>query len=163
MLSVSARQNAPIGALTHVAKGKYIARWKLKSPPVDTDCRKQMQMSCYSPTEIRTAYGINSILNAGYIGTGETIVIIDSFGSPDPEKDLHQFDTDYNLPDPPSFKVLSPLGTVKFDASNTDQLGWAQETNLDIQWAHAMAPGASIVLLTSPVSETQGVQGLPDF
>ncbi|GCE19982.1 hypothetical protein KDK_37820 [Dictyobacter kobayashii] len=122
-----------------------------------------MQLSCFSPNEIRTAYGLNPILNAGFTGTGQTIVIIDSFGSPDPFKDLQQFDADYGLPDPPSFKVLHPLGTVKLDQNNSDQVGWEQETNLDVQWAHALAPGANIVLLTSPVSETQGVQGLPEF
>jgi len=41
--------------------------------------------------------------------------------------------------------------------------GWAFETTLDVQWAHAMAPGAAIVVLTSPVAETEGVQGLPEF
>ncbi|WP_161982141.1 S53 family peptidase [Dictyobacter alpinus] len=162
-VSVRHKGSGPIGALTHATKGMYLERWKLKSPPADADCRKQMQMSCYSPNEIRTAYGINTVLKAGYTGAGETIVIVDSFGSPDPVKDLHQFDVDYGLPDPPSFKVLHPLGAVKFDANNTDQVGWAQETNLDIQWAHVIAPGANIVLLTSPVSETQGVQGLPEF
>jgi subtilase family serine protease len=73
------------------------------------------------------------------------------------------FDTAYNLPDPPSFQVLSPLGTVAFDPTDNDQVAWAFETSLDVEWAHAMAPGASIVVLTSPVDETQGIQGLPEF
>ncbi|GHO83357.1 hypothetical protein KSZ_13630 [Dictyobacter formicarum] len=146
-----------------MARGKQLVHWKLKTPPVDADCRSQMQLSCYSPNEIRTAYGLNALLNAGFTGAGQTIVIIDSFGSPDPLKDLKQFDADYGLPDPPSFKVLHPLGTVKLDQNNSDQVGWAQETDMDVQWAHALAPEASIVLLTSPVSETQGVQGLPEF
>ena len=59
--------------------------------------------------------------------------------------------------------MLAPLGTVPFDPSNSDQVGWASETTLDVEWAHALAPGASIVLLTSPVDETEGVQGLPEF
>jgi len=59
--------------------------------------------------------------------------------------------------------VLAPLGTVPFDPSDSDQVGWASETTLDVEWAHALAPGAGIVLLTSPVSETEGVQGLPEF
>jgi subtilase family serine protease len=59
--------------------------------------------------------------------------------------------------------VLAPLGTVPFDPTNSDQVGWAFETTLDVEWAHALAPGANIVLLTSPVSETEGVQGLPQF
>jgi subtilase family serine protease len=59
--------------------------------------------------------------------------------------------------------VLAPLGTVPFDPTNSDQVGWASEATLDVEWAHVTAPGASIVLLTSPVSETEGVQGLPQF
>ena len=67
------------------------------------------------------------------------------------------------LPDPPSFKVLAPLGTVPFDPGNSDQLGGAFETTEDVEWAHAMAPDAGIVLLTSPVDATEGVQGLPQL
>jgi subtilase family serine protease len=112
---------------------------------------------------MRTAYGMNFMVNAGITGKGQTIVIIDSYGNPTVGDDLKRFDRDYHLPDPPSFTVLSPLGTKPFDVNNTDMVGWAQETNLDVQWAHAIAPGANIVLLTSPVSETQGVQGMPEF
>ena len=109
------------------------------------------------------AYGLTSVLNAGYTGAGQTIVLIDSYGSPTVLSDLQTFDAGYGLPDPPSFKVLSPLGTIKFDPNNSDMVGWAVETTLDVEWAHAMAPGANIVLMTSPVSETQGVQGMPEF
>jgi subtilase family serine protease len=45
----------------------------------------------------------------------------------------------------------------------SNQVGWAFETTLDVEWTHAIAPGASMVLLTSPVDETQGVQGMPEF
>jgi subtilase family serine protease len=118
---------------------------------------------CLSPQEIRTAYNINPLLNAGYTGKGQTIVIIDSFGSPTIEQDLKKFDAGYGLPDPPSFQIISPLGTVPYDPTNDDQVSWAFETSLDVQWAHAIAPEANIVLLTSPVSETQGIAGLPEF
>jgi subtilase family serine protease len=103
------------------------------------------------------------VLEAGYTGAGQTIIIIDSFGSPTITNDLSTFDAGYGLPEPPSFTVLSPLGSVPFDPSNSDQVGWEFETTLDVEWAHALAPGASIVLLTSPVDETEGVQGLPEF
>ena len=86
-----------------------------------------------------------------------------SFGSPTIAQDLQTFDADYGLPDPPSFTVLAPLGTVPFDPTNSDQVGWAFETTLDVEWAHAIAPGADIVLLTIPVSETEGMQGMPEF
>ena len=143
-------------------KGLRLAATSLQAPP-DTFCRINIGSPCYSPQEIRNAYGLTPILNAGYTGSGQTIIIIDSFGSPTIAQDLQAFDQGYGLPDPPSFTVLAPLGTVPFDPTNSDQVGWAFETTLDVEWAHAMAPGADIVLLTSPVSETEGVQGMPEF
>ena len=131
--------------------------------PMDADCRTFINIPCYSPQEIQNACGLASILNAGYTGVGKTIIIIVSFGSPTIAQDLQIFDADYGLPDPPSFTVLAPLGTVPFDPTNSDQVGWAFETTLDVEWAHAIAPGANIVLLTSPVSETEGMQGMPEF
>jgi subtilase family serine protease len=106
---------------------------------------------------------VTDLLQIGYTGAGQTIVIIDSYGSPTIASDLHTFDAAYGLPDPPSFQVIAPLGTVPFDSTDPVQLGWAGETTLDVEWAHAIAPGANIVLLTSPVAETQGVPGMPQF
>ncbi|HEY6405896.1 MAG TPA: hypothetical protein VIY29_00355, partial [Ktedonobacteraceae bacterium] len=103
------------------------------------------------------------LLNAGYTGKGQSIVIIDSFGSPTIRNDLKVFDAGYGIPDPPSFTILAPLGKIKFDPTNSDMVGWAFETSLDVEWAHSLAPDANIVLMTSPVSETEGVQGLPEF
>ena len=134
------------------------------APPSDADCRANYGGPCYSPQEMHAAYGVTGLINAGYVGAGQTIVIIDSYGSPTIAEDLKAFDAGYGLPDPPSFTILAPLGSVPFDPSTyPDQANWAAETTLDVEWAHAMAPGASIVLLTSPVDETEGVQGLPEF
>src|SRR3984885_6286130 len=134
-----------------------------QQPPTNAYCETNYGFECLSPSDIRTAYGLNSLLDSGVTGVGETIVIVDSYGSPTIEADLKQFDSDYGIPDPPSFKVLSPLGTVAFDPSQPDQINWAFEATLDVEWAPAMAPKASIVLLTSPVDETEGVQGMPQF
>jgi subtilase family serine protease len=132
-------------------------------PPTDQQCRAQITVPCYSPQEIRRAYGVDSLLSHGFNGKGQTIVIIDSFGSPTIAADLHTFDISYNLPDPPSFKVYTPLGKMPFDPNNPTMLSWAAETTLDVEWAHAMAPDASIALMTSPTAETEGIQGLPPF
>ena len=133
------------------------------APPTDSYCRMTFGFPCYSPQEMQQAYGLTPLLEAGYNGAGQTIVIIDSFGSPTIEQDLKNFDFGYGLPDPPSFTVLAPLGTVPFDPGSSAQISWAKETSLDVEWAHAMAPGASIVLLTSPVDQNEGVPGLPEF
>jgi subtilase family serine protease len=151
-----------ISRVTRV-KGLKLVSTSSLLPPIDAFCRASLGVPCYSPQEMRNAYGLEPLLQEGYDGAGETIIIIDSFGSPTMASDLATFDAGYGLPDPPSFTVLSPLGTVSFDPSDSDQVGWATETTLDVEWAHAMAPGAAIVLLTSPISETEGVQGLPQF
>ena len=144
-------------------KGVRQAPGRAGAPPTDAACRSQIPFPCYSPQEMQTSYGVSTLLGDGFDGKGQTIVIVDSFGSPTIAADLKQFDADYGLQDPPSFEVLAPLGTVPFDPTNSDMVGWAFETTLDVEWAHAMAPGAKIVLLTSPVTETEGVQGLPEF
>lgn len=139
--------------------------------PTDEFCRmvglsvgNQGTAPCYSPQEMRRAYGLNGLIDAGMDGAGQTIVIIDSYGSPTIAADLRTFDEGYGLPDPPSFTVLAPIGEVPWNPTlYPDQPGWAGEVTLDVEWAHAMAPGADIVLLTSPVDETEGVQGLPEF
>jgi subtilase family serine protease len=133
--------------------------------PSDAACRADVNIAspCYSPQEIRKAYGLTGLIANGDDGRGQTIVIIDSFGSPTAASDLATFDKDFGLPAPPSLRILAPLGTVPFDPTNSDQVGWAEETSLDVQWSHALAPRARIVVLTSPVSETEGVQGLPQF
>jgi subtilase family serine protease len=131
--------------------------------PAPSICIQYTGAPCYSPQQLQTAYGVTPLLNAGYNGTGQTIVIIESYGSPTIEADLKAFDAAYGLPDPPSIQVLAPLGTVPFNLNDDDQVAWAFETALDVQWSHAMAPGAAIVVLTSPVDETQGIQGLPEF
>jgi subtilase family serine protease len=132
-------------------------------PPSDAQCRSEYNIDCYGPQDMRKIYNINPLIDAGYTGKGQTIVIIDSYGSPTLVQDLKTFDTAFSIPDPPSLKILAPLGTHTFDDTVADDDAWALETTLDVEWAHAIAPDANIVLLTSPVDETQGIQGLPEF
>ncbi len=152
---------AALVALPHL-EGRLVAA--KGRAPTDASCRATLGSPCYSPQEIRRAYGVDQLVRRGDDGRGETIVIIDSFGSPTIAADLASFDAGYGLPAPPSFRVLAPLGTVAFDPTKIpDQLNWAAETTLDVEWSHAMAPEARIVLLTSPVDETEGTTGMPQF
>jgi subtilase family serine protease len=158
------RVSSKAGALALPAQaGKLTLVQDGQAAPTDAVCRARIGVPCYSPQEIQHAYNVDSLLTAGWNGTGQTIVIVDSFGSPTIRNDLKVFDAAFGLPDPPSFQILSPLGNVPFDPTNGDMINWAAETTLDVEWAHAMAPNASIVLLTSPVDETEGVQGMPEF
>jgi subtilase family serine protease len=127
------------------------------------ECGAGVPGGCFSPEQVQTFYDLNPLYAKGFDGKGMTIIIIDSFGSPTIKQDLQTFDQTFGLPDPPSFDVEYPLGQVTIDPTSSDQAGWEGETTLDVEWAHAIAPGAGIVLLVSPVSETEGVQGFPQF
>jgi subtilase family serine protease len=97
-------------------------------------------------------------------GKGATIVIVDSFGSPTIASDLKSFDKTFGLPAPPSFKIIAPAGKIPaFNPANSDMVGWAGETTLDVEYAHVVAPGANILLVETPVSETEGTQGFPQI
>jgi subtilase family serine protease len=108
---------------------------------------------CYQASQIQNAYNITPLLNRGINGTGRTIVIVDAYGSPSMAADLHDFDVAMGLPDP-NFSVITPAGDPPaFDPSNDNQIGWGVETSLDVEWAHATAPGANIVLAVAKSNE----------
>jgi subtilase family serine protease len=135
-----------------------------QAPPTTADCQAALGISCYAPAQLQTAYDLKPLYARGLTGKGKTIVLVDSFGSPTIAQDLQQFDSDFGLADPPSLKVLQPAGAVPpFDETNDDMVGWAEESTLDVEWAHAIAPGANIVLVETPVSETEGVTGFPEI
>lgn len=141
-----------------------ISRARVASgPPSYSDCLAFYGVPCYNPQEMQNAYNETAFLSAGSNGTGQTILIVDSYGSPTIQQDLATFDSGFGLPAPPSLQVIAPLGTVPWNPSDSTMVNWAYETTLDVEWAHAMAPGASIIVLTSPAAETEGVAGMPQF
>jgi subtilase family serine protease len=102
-------------------------------------------------------------------GRGMTIAIVDAYGAPSIWPDLQAFDSYYNLPDPPSFQVMNQFGQLNNLPNPDAPGGWGVESALDVQWAHAMAPLANIVLVEAQSSFTddlfQGVTtaaGLPN-
>lgn len=103
-------------------------------------------ISCYSPSQIQKAYGIDKLLAHGLNGAGRTIVIIDAFQNPGMLDDLASFDSTFGLP-APNFHQDAPDGLTPFDATDANQVGWAGEIALDVQWSHAIAPGAKIELV----------------
>lgn len=118
--------------------------------------------NCQTPRSLRVAYGVESLMQRGYTGKGQTIVDIVSYGSPTLQQDMDTFDQEFGLP-PITIQVMAPIGTVPFNPNNKEITGWAGETELDVQIIHAIAPGANIVVLTSPVDELEGTSGLPQF
>jgi subtilase family serine protease len=110
--------------------------------------------SCgYQPSEVQTAYNFNPLYAAGFDGTGQTVVITDAFGSPTIRDDAELFSQIYGLPDltPSNFQVLRAPGALNHPAGgHFNPAGWADEVTLDVEWVHAMAPKANIVLVIGP-------------
>jgi len=77
--------------------------------------------------------------------------------------DLAVFDQAFGLPAPPSLKVIQPAGKVAPYQPTGTRAGWAGETDLDVEYAHAMAPGANILLVETPTSEAEGTTGFPQI
>jgi subtilase family serine protease len=129
---------------------------------------------CYTPQQIRAAYGVDKLGNTskgtGLLGQGQTIVLVDSYGSPTGAADLQAFhDAFYpNLPNP-NFTAFYPNGSPDYSNVGNGQSGsagaegWAGEANLDIEWSYAIAPLAHIILIGVPPAETEGVQGFPNL
>jgi subtilase family serine protease len=117
----------------------------------------------YTPAQIRAAYFLNPLLRRGIDGTGQSIVIVDSFGSPTIRHDLKVFDRQFRLPPPRSLLIIHPAGPIPAFRPTPNRIGWAEETTLDVEWAHVMAPRARIVLVETPVSENEGTSGFPQI
>jgi subtilase family serine protease len=135
-------------------------------PPTTKACQQAThgEVSCYDPAQLRTAYDLGPLYRAGVEGKGETIVIVDAFGSPTIAADLKTFDAAFSIPAPPSFRILTPTGPIPaYRRDGKDRYGWASETSLDVEWAHALAPEASIVLVETPTDEVEGTTGFPDI
>src|SRR2546425_10197548 len=121
---------------------------------------------CYSPAFIKKAYEFPSTSTLD--GTGQTIVIVDAFGSPTIVNDLALFDARFGISAPPSFTIFcgnspTPLDTTTCPNVNInvnplhDEFGWTIETSLDVEYAHAMAPGANIVLDVAATSSGNAI------
>jgi subtilase family serine protease len=120
--------------------------------------------------ELRRAYDLNPLYAEGYDGSGQTVVIVDAFGSPTVYADLLQFITWQNangaqLPWTTMAEVehhlhiYYPEGYVVFNASNPDEIGWSTEVTLDVDMVHAIAPGANIDLVISANDEDAVMTG----
>ena len=110
------------------------------------------RLTCFGPDQIRAAYSIQPLLDRGITGKGRTIVIVDAFSPPAVAADLATFDAAWGIPDP-DLTIVAPQGATPWDGNDANQVGWAGETNLDVQWAHVVAPGARIVLVQATTND----------
>ncbi len=150
------------------------------TPPTEAQCFA-VGRRCFTATAMQNSYDLPPLYAQGNEGQGVTIAIIDSFGNPNMASDLANFDTQMGLPhmcgEPgqacgpgiPTFRHMYWNGTTQVKAPPPGSNGtglqnrdaWTLETALDVEWAHAMAPLANIINVTTNPAETQGVQGFP--
>jgi len=149
---------AGLGArVTVLARGLGSSR-----PPSAAQCRSRFGGTCYTPAELASAYGVKPLWDQGITGRGRTVVVVDSWGSPTLRADVRHFDRAFGLP-AAHIAIDRPSGHVPAYRPTEDGTGWALETTLDVDYAHAMAPGATIRVLETPVDETEGTHGLPQM
>jgi subtilase family serine protease len=106
----------------------------------------------YNPTQLQTAYGLNGLYSQGWDGTGQTVVIVDAYGSPTIQQDANTFSSVYGLPPLTSsnFQVYYPGGVTTCATTGANCNGWDTEVTIDVEWVHAFAPGANIALVVAP-------------
>ena len=150
------------------------------TPPTEADC-EAVGRTCFTPQAIQSAYNIGPLYAKGLNGKGRTIAVVDSYGSDTMAHDLHVFNQAFGLAPMcgeegvtcaagmPTFSQLAINGTpaTKPQPGNgthlEDKSAWALEVALDVETAHAIAPGANILLVHTNNAETLGVQGFPQM
>jgi subtilase family serine protease len=153
------------------------------TPPSEADCFA-IGRRCFTATAMQNSYNLAPLYAAGNQGQGVTIAIIDSYGSDTIAYDLSVYNTQMGLPhmcgEPgaacgagiPNFTQLTLQGSPatialppksKGTGLQGNKTSWAVEVSLDVETAHAIAPLANILLVTTPNAETLGVQGFPQM
>ncbi len=140
-------------------------------PPIHIHDAQTSSPTGLTPVQILHAYGFdNSSLNCSYTGTwgssnlcgyGQTIAIVDAFDDPNIASDLATFSTQFGLPSCTTangcFVKAMPQGKTRIDKN------WALEISLDVEWAHAIAPGAKILLVEARSNTVSNLLGAVDY
>lgn len=181
-VSASVPTASVVGAAIHPAVSDFAQISTSETPPTEAQCAS-VGRRCFTPQATQAAYNVGPLYAAGIDGRGETIALVDSYGSDTIAHDLHVYDQAFGLqpmcgeegvtcaPGMPTFSQLALQGSPATKAppskSNSpgqeDKSAWALEVSLDVETAHAIAPMANILLVTTPTAETLGVQGFPQM
>ena len=149
--AVGAPGKAAAPAVTITPGVQHHQREPRTGPSTTAECEQAIGIACYDPAQIQQAYNLRTLYSRGITGKGATIVVIDPYGSPTIGSDLRTFDRVEGVPNPPSLRIIRPAGKVPaFNPNNANMVGWASETTLDVEYAHAIAPGARILLVETP-------------
>src|SRR5581483_4336627 len=114
-----------------------------------------------TPAQVKGAYNFPTSATAG---AGKTIAIVDAYDDPTAENDLNVFSTQFGLPACTTangcFKKVNQTGAARYPRADG---GWALEISLDIQWAHAIAPGAKILLVEASTPSFTNLMAAEDY
>lgn len=119
-----------------------------------------------SASGLQQAYDVAPLFAKHIDGTGLTIATLVAFGDKSAQRYLDQYDADNGLP-AATVQTIAPEGAVPactdkgVDTYDCDS--WGGETDLDISMIHTLAPGAKILIIATPVSETEGITGFPEL
>ena len=121
--------------------------------PTPSQCVAEAGLACYTPQILHQAYQIPWTINGEWAGSGQTVVIVDAFGSPTVASDLATYSAEFGLPTA-KLNVIYPNGKPAYNPRQNagNETGWAEETSLDVQTVHALAPGATIDLVVAPTN-----------
>jgi subtilase family serine protease len=108
----------------------------------------------YTPAQVRHGYGFDRL---SFNGAGQTIAIVAAYDDPNAYADLIRFDRAFRLADPPAFVKATPQGMPAANAA------WAGEIALDVEWAHAVAPGAKILLVEAKSANIPDLLAAVDY
>lgn len=144
------------------------ARWSVKrerrAPWQVEALEGRLLLSALTPAQVSHAYGVDQVIFGSVKGdgTGQTIAIIDAYDAPNINSDLAAFNAAFGLPNTdgkgaPVLTVAKPSGTPAYNAN------WALETTLDVEWAHAIAPGAHILLVEAASSGLSDLLAAVDY
>ena len=170
------------GSAIHPVVAEYQQLSTSTTPPTEAQCASAGRR-CFTPQSARAAYNVQPLLDGGWDGRGVTIAIVDSYGSDTMASDLHVYNQAFGLPPMcgeagvtctpgmPTFSELHLQGSPATKAppptshapGQEAKSAWALEVALDVETAHSMAPGANILMVTTPTAETLGVQGFPQM
>jgi subtilase family serine protease len=117
---------------------------------------------CYGVQQIQNAYSVTPLLAKGITGKGRSIIILDAYQAPHLRHDVATFNKFFNLPTFP-LNIIAPNGSVTWKASNELQSSWSGEITLDVEWAHAIAPEASIVLVEAKTDDDKDLIHALDY
>ena len=147
---------SPIAKLAVSSQGTTGSSW----PYTPSQCVADFGLSCYTPSELRTGYNIPASAN----GAGQTIVIVDAYGSPTIRQDLAVYDSEFGVPAPPAFNIYYPSGSPVYNPlQNHNETSWAEETSLDVEQAHGLAPDATIDLVVAPNNDGNTLNNAVQF